>query len=584
MYNFYKYKVIPQNYLAEEILLGIVLIYPEILHKTKKSIKTDFFFIESNRFIYSKFIQENNYNIIKLLYDVEKNNTSYPINYINNMIKLMKTSQVFISYYNTTNYIESIIRILKTTYIKRLFIQLGYNIINLGYTINIKNNYSYSKLISYIGNITQEIQNQEENKITNIKEFISEELIGIKFTKNESDFRSKQQKIKSGFINLDKIIEGFPASSLIIIAGRPSVGKTSISINIAYNCFFKEKINLLIFSLEMTSKQIFKKFVNIGSHIHLEQQKINTIHNDNWEKMSKICHKLLSQNIYINEETNLNINQIEFISNQLNKNQFIHLIIIDYLQLIELSYSQKIHNIRNQEISYITRRLKLLAQYLKIPIITISQLNRNIDNRENKEPILSDLKESGCIIHKNNIDIPLHNYNVKSLKKIEHKTTENFILNENEITILNQRIYQYNIKYSFIGLTSNHKFLFKNIWIPSHQATQNTKLIKYSLNNKKILKKIKAYLTNIKVKNLSKTYDIKIYKYFSFTINKIFIHNSIEQDADIIIILYEKEGLKYNIHIPENKIIDLKVLKNRNGSTGYCKLNFELFTNIFKEN
>nr|QVQ56825.1 Replication helicase subunit [Erythrocystis saccata] len=595
MHNFYRYKFIPQNYIAEEVLLGIILIYPKIIHKIKSQINREIFFIEKNKILYSQIINTVNTkdnNIIQLLYKVEYINKESKINSIYRMIQLMKKSKIFISSYKTNKYLENIIHILNIIYVKRLIIQLGYNTIKLGHLINIKNQYLCTKLSYYIQNIEKEIKDNKKNHIGNIKEFISQEILGSKYINKDNRYDRKPITINSGILSLDKLIKCLPAGNLITIAGRPSIGKTSLSINIAYNCFLKKNISLLIFSLEMTSKQIFNKFIKISSNNkinNITKEYIESINNKNWEKLSKICHILIKQNIYINEESKLNIDQIEFIASNLKRNQFIRLIIIDYLQLIEININKKINNNRSQEIGYITRRLKLLAQYLKIPIILISQLNRNIENRQQKEPLLSDLKESGCIISDQNININKRSLNIANieknhiyLKKIIKKRlyVSNKILKNKTsmISILNKKNFKYFIKEKNIVLTYNHKYLHKVNWVKSKQILK----INQIFNNMNLIK-LKKYIQHINFNKEFYTYDINKYNYFIFFINQTILHNSIEQDSDIIIILYEINDMKYHNQTKENKIIDLKVSKNRNGNTGYCKLNFEPYSNIFTD-
>nr|YP_009394425.1 Replication helicase subunit [Leptosiphonia brodiei]ARW62987.1 Replication helicase subunit [Leptosiphonia brodiei] len=595
MHNFYRYKFIPQNYLAEEVLLGIILIYPKIINQTRNLITNDIFFIEVHKILYSKvnsIINNSDNSIIKLLYEIEKTNLHCTVNGIEYMIQLMKKSQIFISCCETNNYLENLIKLLQANYIKRLIIQLGHNIITLGYNINIKNSHLYTKLSYYVKNIEKEINHNKNNEITNIKTFISNEILDFKYINTKETNQAKEISITSGLVHLDKIIQCLPPGNLIIIAGRPSIGKTSLSINIAYNCFLKEKISLLVFSLEMTSDQIFKKFITIDSKINIGKESIETIYNKNWEKISKICNRLLEQNIYINEEPKLNIDQIEFIAHNLAKNQFIKLIIIDYLQLIELNIDKKVNNNRNQEVGYITRRLKLLAQYLKIPIITISQLNRNIENRQQKEPILSDLKESGCIIYNNNISLNKKNLSTANIskniiplrKKFEQDINQSSNIlkyNNHEISILNKKTFKYINDQIILGLTYNHKFLTTIHWIKSTQISKINHI--FSNINLNYSIKLKEYVNLVKFDKETKTYDVNNYNYFNFSTDKTTLHNSIEQDADIIMMLYEIDNTKYHNGITKTKTIDLKISKNRNGNTGSCKLTFEPYTNIFKD-
>nr|YP_009396685.1 Replication helicase subunit [Vertebrata australis]ARW65871.1 Replication helicase subunit [Vertebrata australis] len=593
MHNFYRYKFIPQNYLAEETLIGIILIYPQITHKIINLAEDNIFFIEANKIIYlqiTQIIKKKKNTIIGLFHILKSENLLKKIGGVKRLIKLMQQSQIFISSYKTNYYVEDLITLLNKNYFRRLIIQLGYNMVKIGHIINIDKNYVYEKILSYIKNIEQQVMYHKIDKVTNVKDIISSKLLEIKYKTINNKNTNTIKKVKSGFLELDKIIQGLPIGNLIIIAGRPAVGKTSLTINIAYYCFYIEKISLLIFSLEMSLNEIFNKFILINSETNPERQSIKKLRDEHWNKISQICHGLLKQNIYINEEINLNVTQIEYISQNLKKYKSIELIIIDYLQLIEISTdNQKIYN-RSQELGYITRRLKLLAQKLKIPIIVISQLNRNIENRNDKEPILSDLKESGCILYEHNIIISskyLKRTNVKNItryNKLVNKKTENYVIHFfnqiiNKIQVLNKYIFLHIIKEHFIGLTFNHKFLNKNSWVKSSQLSQTT-LINANTQNSKINKQ--TYLQNINFRKYNKIYDIYAKNYFSLIIEGIVIHNSIEQDADIIIILYEMNKEKYNTNITD-KIIDLKVSKNRNGKTGYCKLKFKLNSNTFQD-
>lgn len=239
----------------------------------------------------------------------------------------------------------------------------------------------------------------------------------------------------------------------------------------------------------------------------------------------------------------------------------------------------------------------MLGQRLKLPIIVISQLNRNIEGRSYKEPILSDLKESGCISIKQEVNINKNlmlNTKIKSLVNINKTEKLNYIDNKkvnidqykemmsnssfkNLISIKN--------KYSFhlikilgsLELTFNHKSLVRRTWVSTKNISQNTKS-SIIVNNKKSLI-LQQYISKIKFKFYSKNFDINKVNYSHIICRANILHNSIEQDADIIIILYEVQDIKNRNN---NKIVDLKVSKNRNGQTGYCQLLFEPHTNVFK--
>nr|YP_009393600.1 Replication helicase subunit [Bostrychia simpliciuscula]ARW62162.1 Replication helicase subunit [Bostrychia simpliciuscula] len=602
MSNLYKYLLLPQNYIAEELLLGILLIYPNIFENITILLKKEYFFLESHQIIYINILniyKHKKINVVELIYNLESNKVLYQIGGLDKIVTMMKQSQIFIFSSNINNYIEELIELINNTYIKRLIIQYGHNIIKLAYVSGIAKKNLYNKALSYL-HITNIHGNQNEENVIDFKDLISEKLLQIKYSKTYDLIHKKQQIIKSGFLEIDKITSGLPNGDLIIIAGRPSMGKTSFAINIAYNNFYYDKLSICIFSLEMSSKQILNKFISIGSKIPIYEQ-MTKLSKQQWLNITNICNKLLKNNIYINDKNNISISYIDYIAKQLKKKDHkVQLIIIDYLQLIQLNKeNNKIYN-RNQELSYITRKLKLLAQFLKLPVIVLSQLNRNIETRNQKQPLLSDLKESGCIHYKNNIQIAnlLNNsinlVNLKTICKsyIKTKTISNkkdpiiqlqlkLILKnfKQSIYVSQKYIFQCKIETKVLSLTQNHKYLSQYSWIQTNQILSFTKI-----NNTQQLKRNNIinilFVNKILYSNYSKSYDINIDSYFNFFSKKIILHNSIEQDADIVMILYK--NTEKNIEIKNKKVLDITICKNRNGPTGLCEILFVPHITLFE--
>ena len=195
---------------------------------------------------------------------------------------------------------------------------------------------------------------------------------------------------------LDTFTHGFQKSDLIIIAGRPSMGKTALSLNIVSNIMKHSKLPILFFSLEMSKEQIMYRFLSMETNINQMRLKSGKIYKNEWIKLHKMIKILSKLPFFIDDTFNLSPHDIKLKLKTIvfEQNQ-IGLIVIDYLQLMQDS-KLKTEN-RAQELSKITRSLKTLAREFNIPIIALSQLSRSIEMRVDKKPILSDLRESGSI-------------------------------------------------------------------------------------------------------------------------------------------------------------------------------------------
>ena len=209
--------------------------------------------------------------------------------------------------------------------------------------------------------------------------------------------------LKSGLNDFDKKVGGLHKSDLIIIAGRPSMGKTAFATNIALNICQKEKIkpnenanNILFFSLEMSSEQLATRLLSEVSRIPSEKIRTGNLSKFDFENMMKGSEKIKDLNLFIDDSPALTLSSIRSRARRLKRRKGLDLIIIDYLQLI-YSESKNYNDNRVKEISDITRGLKALAKEFNIPVIALSQLSRKVEDREEKRPQLADLRESGSI-------------------------------------------------------------------------------------------------------------------------------------------------------------------------------------------
>nr|YP_010903750.1 replication helicase subunit [Hypnea wynnei]WCH56602.1 replication helicase subunit [Hypnea wynnei] len=593
MNHLYNYLIPPNNYIAEEIIIGYIIINPYLQKNLLQNMDSEYFFLESHKLIYrylQKIYHKNNLNFKNLFNIINNNSKINNIISLKSIIKLIKQGQIFNTSQNTKFYLNQLLKLIYENYIKRLFIQHSYNTINLSYNYKISIYKIYIQSSLSLNEINKKL---EQKNLDNSHSFLSELFQDLTCNKNN------QITITSGFICLDQITKGLPNGDLIIIAGRPSTGKTSFIINIAYNILEKFDIQVCIFSLEMTRKQILQKIISIGSTIPLYLILQGEINRQEWNIVVNICQKILISKIYINDNTNLSIENIINISKKIYEeinNKII--IFIDYLQLINSEYSTFLN--RNEELSHITRKLKVTAQLLNIPIVVLSQLNRRIETRINKKPLLSDLKESGCISYKlfvnidnkhkiNNIFNSHLNIYIKSYTnyKIKKNDLFNYIKYTKNLTkkidLFIEYIFYYKIyNYKQLKLTENHPILNYHKWVKTRNIEQTHKISLYKNIINKIYKRIKKSNIYITFLYYSLVYEISKKEYCNFNYQKIILHNSIEQDADIIIMLYSNT-LSNEQEDFAKKIIDINIIKNRNGITGSLQLLFNLSSTKFSD-
>jgi replicative DNA helicase len=379
-------KYLPHNFLAEKIILSCLLINSEAIEIMKKTVSAEVFYFKNHQEIYKAiiFMSKNNIpiDILTLLTFLQDHGLLQKIGGLKVLIELLSQNPNIV-------YLEDYIRLIKEKYIRRSLIKLGYETINSSYITNLS-----------IENIINELENkllQITNQIKTEKISSSAELVLSIFSElKQKSLNPKLSGVTSGFSDLDSLTQGFQKSDLIILAGRPSMGKTALSLNIAANLIKTSKLPVLFFSLEMSKEQIMYRLLAMETNINQMKLKSGKLYHDDWIKLTKMLKVISKFPLFIDDKFDLTIQDIRSkIKTILFEQNQLGLVIIDYIQLLQ---SPKLSNEnRVQELSSITRSLKTIAREFNIPIIGLSQLSRNVENRINKKPILSDLRESGSI-------------------------------------------------------------------------------------------------------------------------------------------------------------------------------------------
>lgn len=411
-------KYLPHNFLAEKMILSCLLINSDAIELTYKTISPNVFYFKNHQEIYQAILtmyQKNlSVDILTLITFLQENGVLQRIGGIKVLIELL--SQI-----PNLTHLENYLKLVKDKYIRRSLIKLGYEIINSSYLTNISLEKILNDLENELFHLTNEIQPQ---KLSNSSELVRKVFFELK-TKS---LNPQLLGLPSGFRDLDSITQGFQKSDLIILAGRPSLGKTAFGLTISLNLIQTSKTPILFFSLEMSKEQIMYRLLSMETNINQMRLKSGRLYQNDWIKLNKVIRLLSKFPLFIDDTFNLSIQDIRSkIKTILFEQNQLGLVIIDYIQLMQ-SLEEKNEN-RVQEISKITRSLKKIAREFNVPIIGLSQLSRNVENRINKKPILSDLRESGSIeqdadlvlmLYKNGVDLSNNeNMNSESLSQME---------------------------------------------------------------------------------------------------------------------------------------------------------------------
>lgn len=369
----------------ESALLGLVFVSKKIDEKLSQI----FVFLDKSYFSNEK--NQTMFGIFKSLYD--ENIKEFDYDFVDQYIEK-----------------KSLSKIIDHDYLDDLLNKAGYvNLLNTYLSSIIENNRK-KKLKDTLESTLKVIKNSDSN---NLIENIREDLFKIEDKKLASDFlkgsdvaekvitdtfnnKKEIKGLKTGFSKLDEITTGFQNGDLIIIAARPSVGKTAFALNLALNIMMLSNKTVAFFSLEMPAEHLIKRMLasisNINNYKFKEPDRLTK---EDKEKILLAYEKFKTKQLFIDDSGSIKLDEIIWKSKRLKNKNNLDLIIIDYMQLIPLD--SRNHGNRQQEVSKISRSLKQLARELDVPIIALSQLNRRVEERESKKPMMSDLRESGSI-------------------------------------------------------------------------------------------------------------------------------------------------------------------------------------------
>ena len=392
----------PQDIEAEEALLGAILVNPEAITKVVETLKPEYFYKIAHKYVYEAmlFLFNNNQRIdIVSVSDIL--NTNQHLEDVGGRAFINDLSFRAI----TTANIEYYAKIIVDKAVKRALISAGSDIITSGYEPT-----PVSESLELAESLIYDIAAQRtKNDLVPVKDLVLNTYDKIEYRYNH---RGELLGVSSGFYDLDDYTNGFQKSDLIIIAARPSMGKTAFVLNIAQNAAIRNKKPVAIFSLEMSKEQLVQRMLCSEAEVETQRIKTGNMGMQDWDKLASASSELMEAPIYIDDTGGLTLTDLRAKCKRLAMSEKnLSLIIIDYLQLMESTSNEQ----RIQQISAISRGLKTLARELDVPIIALSQLSRNPDTRDDKRPVLSDLRESGAI--EQDADIVMFIYRDEYYKK-----------------------------------------------------------------------------------------------------------------------------------------------------------------------
>ena len=403
-------KVPPHDLEAEQAIIGSMLTDKDAVISAIEVLKEEDFYREDNKAIYSAIL--NLYNkaepidIITVKAELESMGKFEQVGGLEYLAELPEKVP-------TTANASKYIKIVEEKSELRTLIKAANEIIETGYDPTEDVEDIMESAEKKIFNI---MQKKNQKGYTQIKDVLVDS-----FTLLEQLYNRKQHitGVPTGFTELDYKTAGFHGSDLILIAARPAMGKTAFALNIATNVAVKANVPVVIFSLEMSKEQLVNRILCSEAMVDSNKVRTGKLEEDDWAKLAGAIGPLSESEIYIDDTPGISVTEIRAKCRKLKLEKNIGMVVIDYLQLVQGSNSRR-NGSREQEISEISRSLKILAKEIGVPVIALSQLSRAVEQRPDHRPMLSDLRESGAIEQDADIVMFLYRddyYNQDSEKK-----------------------------------------------------------------------------------------------------------------------------------------------------------------------
>lgn len=378
-------RIPPHSVESEQSILGSILLDKDAIITVAETITPTDFYKDAHRIIYESMMALNNKNepidMVTLTDELRKRGY---LDDIGGVTYLTSLSTIV----PTTSNVKYYADIVKEKSVLRQLIKASNDIINLGYgsVESAENVLDFAE--KKIFDISQERTNDDFKPINQVLMDTYDMIESI--YSNKSDVTG----VTTGFKDLNKKINGLQRTDLILVAARPAMGKTAFALNLVQNAAIKGNASVAVFSLEMSKEQLAQRMIAAQSNVELKKMKTGTLNDADWPRIISAMAVMSDAKIFIDDTPGIKINELRSKCRKLKMEQGLDLVMIDYLQLME---SDSKNESRQQEISKISRSLKILAKELDCPVVALSQLSRAPEQRADHRPVLSDLRESGAI-------------------------------------------------------------------------------------------------------------------------------------------------------------------------------------------
>ena len=380
-------KVMPQKIDAEQSVLGAMFLSKTALEKAVESLNKDMFYLDAHKKIFEVM---KNLDDKKVPIDITTVTNELEEKKLLNQIGGVAYLTEIVNVVPTAANVDQYIKIIEDKYLRRNLIEAGTEITDLGFSSPDDIGEVLDEAEKKIFDVVKNRRGSEFKTIQDVLFKAQADLEKLSSMKNEIT------GVPTGYYDIDKLTSGFHDNELIIIAARPAMGKTAFALNMAVNMAVNAKKSVALFNMEMGAEQLITRMLASVGQIESSKLRTGRLEHQDWKRVNEAISRLADTKIFIDDTPGMTVSEMRAKCRRLaNSEDGLDIVIIDHLQLI--SGSARYAGQRQQEVSEISRSLKTMAMELGIPVIALAQLSRSVEGREDKRPLLSDLRESGSI-------------------------------------------------------------------------------------------------------------------------------------------------------------------------------------------